>query len=371
MGKVTALIPTYQRPELLRRAILSVLKQTYTDLQVAVFDNASGDRTENVVNSLKKMDDRILYHCHPTNIGALKNFKFAFQSVNTPYFSILSDDDALSFEFYEQAVPILEQDPDMMFVILNTLTIDENADLIANQETAATLNCYRGEDRLNAINIPSTWTSILFRKEVAKLYLDMDNRFDVASDMRFLELAKARYNFAHLSKVGAFFTQQKHSISAYRKRFDIMHHIIQISRYIEIYYHPEISQPFKNRAILSVKEMLKWNKRQSFRTFIETLKMVIKQVCDSENFDHSHLMDEIQGAKNYDFYISAFFLKVIYENKIVRSMILFLFSNYYEKLKIRHKHNMLILQNGIYKMIFDELKSISIPSGYLPNDKKS
>ncbi|HLB43560.1 MAG TPA: glycosyltransferase family 2 protein [Gammaproteobacteria bacterium] len=363
MEKITALIPTYRRPQLLHRAIVSVLRQTYTNLQVFVFDNASGDMTEKVVDVLKKTDDRVFYHCHPVNVGALKNFKFAFQSINTPYFSILSDDDALSFKYYEQAIQVLEQYPDIMFVILNTLSIDENADLIGNQENEETLKLYRAEDRPHVINIPSTWTSILFKKEVAKLYLEMDDRFDIASDMRFLGLAKARYNFAHLSKVGAFFTCHQNSISSNRKRFDIVHHAIQISRYIEIYHHPEIDQPIKKVALFSIKEMLKSNKYKSFLTFIETLKIAIKKCCDHTNLDNSILINEIQDAKNSGFIISAFFLQLIYRNKIISSIVRYLFSGYYEKLKRHHKMKMSRLQNGIYKKIFDELKSITTNSG--------
>ena len=107
-NKVTALIPTYKRPKLLRRAILSVLNQTHSNLQISVFDNASGDTTEKMVSQLKKNDTRIFYHCHSTNIGALQNFKYAFESVNTPYFSVLSDDDVLAPDFYTNAIEILK-----------------------------------------------------------------------------------------------------------------------------------------------------------------------------------------------------------------------------------------------------------------------
>ena len=40
---VTAIIPTYRRPRLVRRAIESVLAQTYPHVRVLVCDNASGD----------------------------------------------------------------------------------------------------------------------------------------------------------------------------------------------------------------------------------------------------------------------------------------------------------------------------------------
>ena len=108
--------------------------------------------------------------------------------------------------------------------------------------------------------------------------------------------------------------------------------------------------------------MLKWNKRKSFLTFIETLKIAIKRVCENTNFNNSILIGEIQDAKNSGFYVSAFFLQLIYQNKLIRSMIRYLFSNYYQKLKMRHKMKMTLLQNDVYKKIFDELKSITLAS---------
>jgi glycosyltransferase involved in cell wall biosynthesis len=46
MPHVSVIIPTFNRARLLRRAVLSVLNQTYTDLEIIVVDDASEDATE-------------------------------------------------------------------------------------------------------------------------------------------------------------------------------------------------------------------------------------------------------------------------------------------------------------------------------------
>ena len=68
--QITTIIPTYRRPHLLRRAIQGVLNQTYSDFQVCVYDNASGDETAQVVAEFAARDNRVKYHCHSQNIGA-------------------------------------------------------------------------------------------------------------------------------------------------------------------------------------------------------------------------------------------------------------------------------------------------------------
>ena len=118
-NKVTALIVTYRRPKFLKRAIQSVIDQSYSNIQISVFDDASGDETKSIVEALSKKDERISYYCHKENIGQFANFRYAFESVETPYFSILSDDDCISEDLYKNAVDVLDNNPNVMFVILN------------------------------------------------------------------------------------------------------------------------------------------------------------------------------------------------------------------------------------------------------------
>ena len=60
--EVTALIPTFERPKLLRRAITSVLNQSYGNVKVKIFDDASNDETQDVVVKMQQGDKRIIYH---------------------------------------------------------------------------------------------------------------------------------------------------------------------------------------------------------------------------------------------------------------------------------------------------------------------
>ena len=49
MPKVGVIIPTYNRAHLLGRAIQSILDQTYQDFEIIVVDDASSDKTREVV----------------------------------------------------------------------------------------------------------------------------------------------------------------------------------------------------------------------------------------------------------------------------------------------------------------------------------
>jgi spore maturation protein CgeD len=48
---ITTVLTTYRRPQFLRRAIQSVLNQTYSNFRLAVYDDASDEATKGVVCS--------------------------------------------------------------------------------------------------------------------------------------------------------------------------------------------------------------------------------------------------------------------------------------------------------------------------------
>lgn len=70
MNLITVIIPTYNRADKLHRAIDSVQKQTYTNLEILIVDDGSTDNTRAVVEALGAKDDRIRYICMPQNGGA-------------------------------------------------------------------------------------------------------------------------------------------------------------------------------------------------------------------------------------------------------------------------------------------------------------
>lgn len=201
---ITTIIPTYRRPELLRRAIRSVLSQTYPHLQVCVYDNASGDDTASVVAEMAKADPRVKYHCHSENIGAGKNFIYGAEHVETPFFSFLSDDDILLPEFYETALMSFEEHPESIFsatatVCINTLTKVSCIPLLAWPP-----GFYQPPEGLLAMLKYShpVWTGVLYRKEVIS---EIGTDLIGSSDMSFGLLTAAHFPFTISLKPGAMF----------------------------------------------------------------------------------------------------------------------------------------------------------------------
>lgn len=214
---ITTIIPTYRRPKLLRRAIKSVLNQTYPHFQVCVYDNASGDETAEVVAEFAKKDPRVKYHCHLENIGALKNFNYGMAHVNTPFFSFLSDDDILLPEFYETAMEGFKKYPETIFSSTLTLRMDNQGNIWDSFSSNWMPGVYHPPQGLLAIlkNGSPTWTGILYRREIIERVGILDSEGGISADLDFELRTVAHFPFVISLKPGAIFVF--HPESAWEK----------------------------------------------------------------------------------------------------------------------------------------------------------
>ncbi|HEX6085688.1 MAG TPA: glycosyltransferase family 2 protein [Thermoanaerobaculia bacterium] len=58
-GLVSVIVPVYNRPEMLRQAVASVLAQTYGDFEIIIVDDESTDDTPRTIEELQARDPRI------------------------------------------------------------------------------------------------------------------------------------------------------------------------------------------------------------------------------------------------------------------------------------------------------------------------
>lgn len=61
MPSVSVIITTYNRANLVSRAIDSVLNQTYKDFELIIIDDGSTDNTKSLIDSYLQKDKRIVY----------------------------------------------------------------------------------------------------------------------------------------------------------------------------------------------------------------------------------------------------------------------------------------------------------------------
>lgn len=107
---VSVVIPTYNRSTLLRRAVDSVLAQTYDDLEVIVVDDASSDDTPSVMQQYD--DDRISYVRLEKNGGGAHARNVGINEASGEFVAFLDDDDEWHPQKLERQIEHLEELPE-------------------------------------------------------------------------------------------------------------------------------------------------------------------------------------------------------------------------------------------------------------------
>lgn len=107
--KVSVIIPTRNRADMLERAINSVLGQTWQDFEIIVISDGSTDNTENVVRGFD--DSRIHLLKHEKSRGASAARNTGLRIAKGEYIAFLDDDDEWTLDKLEVQLPVIEKSP--------------------------------------------------------------------------------------------------------------------------------------------------------------------------------------------------------------------------------------------------------------------
>ena len=91
--KVSVIMPAYNAAALIAKSIDSVLKQTFSDLELVVADDGSTDNTSEVVKAIK--DPRVKY-VKKENGGAASARNFGIKNSSGQYIAYCDSDDLFS-----------------------------------------------------------------------------------------------------------------------------------------------------------------------------------------------------------------------------------------------------------------------------------
>lgn len=118
MAEIRVSIITYRRINLLRRALNSLLLQTYRYWKAEVINDDPFD--ESVLELIKEIgDERISLSLPLTKRGGTKNFNYCYRKQEEPYACILEDDNWYEPEFFETMLKALESQPNIQLAVAN------------------------------------------------------------------------------------------------------------------------------------------------------------------------------------------------------------------------------------------------------------
>lgn len=122
---LSIIIPTYNRAYIIRRAIQSVLNQTYQDFEIFIVDDGSKDNTHKIVESIR--DERIRYIRHEINKGQAAARNTGIMAAKGKYIAFLdSDDEWLPEKLEKQMAAFRNAPPQVGVVYVRMLNAEGN-----------------------------------------------------------------------------------------------------------------------------------------------------------------------------------------------------------------------------------------------------
>ena len=89
---ISVIIPMYNSEKYISRCLESVIKQTYSNLEIIIIDDGSTDNSYAICENLKKVDDRI-FIIHQNNLGVSAARNVGLSIVKGKYVTFIDSDD--------------------------------------------------------------------------------------------------------------------------------------------------------------------------------------------------------------------------------------------------------------------------------------
>lgn len=107
MPKISVVMPVYNGEKYLREAIDSILNQTFTDFEFIIINDASKDRTEEIIMSYA--DDRIVYLKNEQNLGVAGTLNRGLEVAKGEYIARIDADDIAVPERFSKQVKYMDK----------------------------------------------------------------------------------------------------------------------------------------------------------------------------------------------------------------------------------------------------------------------
>ena len=156
--EISIIIPTYNRANVLKRAVSSVLKQYSCDIELIISDNCSTDNTRQVVEELKiGCPLSLTYSRNDRNLGMVGNWNHALSNLASGrYAMILSDDDYLLDPSYlKRAIAIIKKhEPGLIFS--RCAIVDSNSEAVLIKNSSAQMSV-KFTELVEPVDILKNW----------------------------------------------------------------------------------------------------------------------------------------------------------------------------------------------------------------------
>lgn len=127
---LSVLMPVFNSELFVTEAIESILHQTFKDFEFLILDDASTDKSFEIVKDFEKKDSRIKVYHNEKNLGVVESRNKLINLARGKYIAWIDSDDIALGNRLEKQVNFLEEHPEIGMVGANAIIINENSNNI-------------------------------------------------------------------------------------------------------------------------------------------------------------------------------------------------------------------------------------------------
>lgn len=149
MVRCTVAIPTYNREDMIRSTLESVLNEHMSELEILIVDDQSKDRVVEVASTYD--DPRLRIIVNERNMGLFGNFNRCVELSSAPLLRILCNDDRLTKERLGKEVEFMEANPNVSLLFSKGLRVTKAGKPMGTVGDHFPPGIYDGRDAISAI----------------------------------------------------------------------------------------------------------------------------------------------------------------------------------------------------------------------------
>lgn len=193
---ISVIMSAYNSGKYISEAIESILNQTLKDFEFIIINDASTDKTSEIIKRYARKDKRIIVIGSNKNIGLTKSLNIGLRKAKGKYIARMDADDISLLERLQVQYNLLEENKEIFLCGSSSLIIDNHGKVITKFQPKFT-----EPDKIkNALKNTNciTHPTIMFRNEKNKFYRD---KFRYAQDYDFyLCLLTSKKSILNLSE---------------------------------------------------------------------------------------------------------------------------------------------------------------------------
>jgi glycosyltransferase involved in cell wall biosynthesis len=245
--KISIILPTYNRAEKIKKAVGSVINQSYQNWELIIIDDASTDNTPEVLDNLKAADKRIICLHNERNLGLAQTPNKGLAVARGEYIARIDDDDEwVDINKLKKQLDYMENHRDCILVGTAFEVVKENGSILRIFKPI--LDDKKIRNHILSVN-PFGHSTVLFRKAVMADLGGYDENLGYTEDYDLWLRLGQKGKLANLSDITVRYTEYNSGMS-YFSRDKQLKYQYQILKKYWLFY------PGKIRALMFFFKMI-------------------------------------------------------------------------------------------------------------------